>query len=113
MIAETMLCECGKGEGSWHGSRRGYRAWCCLQCWEEDPSNPDFVPSSLPLPRCDENHCFCNDNPGGECREDLILSLLDLLTLALPYVQDGEEFHNPLKPKLSKRILEAITSVEE
>lgn len=38
--------------------------------------------------------------------------LLELLTLALPYVEEGEEFNNPRRPKLSDRIRTVVVEGE-
>lgn len=35
--------------------------------------------------------------------------LIELLTLALPYVEEGEEFNHPSKRNLSKRIRAIVT----
>lgn len=32
-------CECGNLEASWNGDKRGYRSYCCSECWQDDPGS--------------------------------------------------------------------------
>jgi len=38
-----MICQCGSPDPSWHGDRRGYRAFCCEECWQDDPRGDTWV----------------------------------------------------------------------
>ena len=54
-------------------------------------------------------------NAENEANAQLIQSapdLFDLVALALPYVEEGEEFNHPTKRELSKRIREEIAKLE-
>jgi len=35
---KPIPCECGNPDAEWHGDKRGYRAYCCIECWQDDPS---------------------------------------------------------------------------
>jgi len=35
---EQIPCYCGNPEAEWHGDKRGYRAYCCTECWQDDPT---------------------------------------------------------------------------
>jgi len=42
---ENIPCECGNEDGSWHGDKRGYRSYCCEECWQDDPGgNQVWIP---------------------------------------------------------------------
>ena len=40
---EQIPCYCGNPEAEWHGDKRGYRAYCCTECWQDDPSGDTWI----------------------------------------------------------------------
>jgi hypothetical protein len=84
--------------------------WTIQQCGD------DFwidVPAPAPMHRRDICRLSFN-NPDNNSNSRLIGSapdLLDLLTDALPYVEEGEEFNKPGCRHLSKKIRAAIERI--
>ena len=36
---QPIPCHCGNPDASWHGNKRGYRSYSCLECWQDDPAS--------------------------------------------------------------------------
>lgn len=65
----------------------------CVAC------NTTYYPAAVPVEDQEFIVLACN----------FYYKLLDLLTLALPYVEEGEEFNKHTQRKLSKKIRDIIT----